>query len=74
VDKIKNDYHWSSVIVFGHYEEITDDLERERVLAALFAHLPQITSLEAKMIGADPPYIVFRLRISSISSVFERLP
>ena len=74
VDEIKNDYHWSSVIAFGRYEEITADQERERVLAALFAHLPQLTPVEAKMTKDAPPSVVFRLYITSITGVFERFP
>jgi uncharacterized protein len=74
VDEIKNDYHWRSVIAFGRYEEITGDQERERVLAALFAHLPQLTPVEAKMTGDSPQSIVFRLHITSVTSAFERFP
>ena len=71
VDEIQDDYNWRSVIAYGHYEEITDADQRERTLAELFKHLPHLTPVESRMKKGLPQTVVFRLRISKITGVFE---
>jgi nitroimidazol reductase NimA-like FMN-containing flavoprotein (pyridoxamine 5'-phosphate oxidase superfamily) len=74
VDAIKDAFHWQSVLVSGHYEEITDPPERERILCALFARLPHLTPVESAMTGSTglAETIIFRLRIETLTGVSEK--
>jgi uncharacterized protein len=74
VDELQDEYHWRSVLAFGEYEELTDAAERERVLAELFKHLPHLSPVEARFGHQTPPSIVFALRLTSLTGIFERLP
>ncbi len=74
VDEIASSYHWRSVIVFGHYEEITDEAARGRVLVGLFDHLPELSPVESRLRPGAPPAIVFRLRIEEITGLSELSP
>lgn len=72
VDEIKDDYHWRSAIAFGTYEELTDREERDRALEALNKRFPNLTPVESVPVhDAQSSVIVFRIRVKSISGVFE---
>ncbi len=73
VEEIKDTFHWSSVIAFGVYEEIVDAAEREKMLAQLFARLPEYTPVESKLTESEKPLesIVFRLRVERLTGVSE---
>jgi nitroimidazol reductase NimA-like FMN-containing flavoprotein (pyridoxamine 5'-phosphate oxidase superfamily) len=69
-DVVEDDYHWRSVIAYGTYEEITNEALRERVLAEFFRRLPHQTPVESRA-GDPAKVIVFRLRVTEISGVYE---
>jgi nitroimidazol reductase NimA-like FMN-containing flavoprotein (pyridoxamine 5'-phosphate oxidase superfamily) len=71
VDEIEDDYHWRSVIAFGFYEEVNDEDERERILVRLFRRLPHLTPVESRIKDSMRQAIVFRLRITEITGVYE---
>jgi nitroimidazol reductase NimA-like FMN-containing flavoprotein (pyridoxamine 5'-phosphate oxidase superfamily) len=70
-DEVTDEYNWRSVIAFGKYEEITEAAERERILSALYKHLPHLTPVESRMTQGIPEVVVFRLRIEEITGVSE---
>lgn len=72
VDEAKDAYNWHSVIAYGHYEELSDEAERERTLASLFNHLPHLTPVESKMTKGLQQTIVFRLRVDKVTGVYEK--
>lgn len=72
VDELADSFHWRSVLVFAHYEEITDEMTRGHVLLALFNHLPEFSPVESRMRPGSPPFIVFRLRVEAISGLCEQ--
>jgi len=71
VDEVKDDAHWRSVLAFGLYEEVNDVKERERVLADLFKRLPRATASESRTKKPPPDTIVFRIRVTDITGVYE---
>lgn len=71
VDEIEDPYHWRSVIAYGNYEEISDEQERERVMADLFQRMPHLTPVESKMAKGLSQAIVFRLKVDSLTAVGE---
>lgn len=72
VDEIEDSYNWRSVIAFGHYEEIVDLDERERILTNLFKRLPHLTPVESRMKNGEPKTVIFRIRITEITGVYEK--
>jgi len=72
VDAIEDSYNWRSVIAYSHYEEITNVEEQERILANLFTRLPHLTPVESQLKSRGLEPIVFRLRITEITGVFEK--
>lgn len=71
VDEVQDTYHWRSVIGFGHYQEITDATERERVLTELFKRLPHLTPVESCITKDVTQALVFRLRFHRVTGVYE---
>ena len=71
VDEVKDDYNWRSVIAFGEYEEVTDTVERERLMGAMFQRLPHLTPVESRMTRGQTEVSVFRLRIDRLTGVSE---
>lgn len=71
VDEIEDSYHWRSVVVYGNYEEVTDEHLRENMLAELFRRMPHLTPVESKMTKGLSQAIVFRLKPDSITGVGE---
>lgn len=71
VDQIQDDFHWLSVIVFGDFEEIDDQLERKRIMGKLFDRFPQLTPVEWFVILDEVPaeVVVFRIRIDRVTGV-----
>lgn len=70
-DQIQDDYHWSSVIASGRYEEISNAKERERILGALFQRLPHLTPVESRMKQGLEEAIVFRIHVDQVTGVSE---
>lgn len=73
VEEVQDAYHWQSVIAFGKYEEITNPLERDSILAALFQRLPHLSPVESRMTRESPAPIIFRIRIERITGMIEKL-
>lgn len=71
VDKVKDDFHWQSVLAFGFYEEVNDVNERQRVLTNMFKRLPYQTPVESQTKQPGPDTIVFRIRVTDITGVYE---
>lgn len=71
VDEVKDDYNWRSMIAFGEYEEITEAVEREQLLSAMFQKLPHLTPVESQTTKGPVEVIVFCLRIKQITGVSE---
>jgi len=73
VDEIIDEFHWSSTIAFGTYEEITDPTERERAVRALHQRFPGLTPVESVPVhDGQSSVIIFRIRISEITGVCEK--
>lgn len=76
-DVVEDDYHWRSVIASCLYEEITNETLRKRVLTELFRREPHMTPVESRLpvesnLNDDlANVIVFRLRVTEITGVFE---
>jgi uncharacterized protein len=73
VDEVKDDDHWRSVLAFGLYEEVKDVKERERVIADMFNRWPHTKQVESQMKKALPDSIIFRIRVTDITGVYENL-
>jgi hypothetical protein len=73
VDKIKDDFHWRSVLAFGFYEEIKDLNERQRILSDMFKRLSYTTPVTSQAERQAPETIVFRIRVTDITGVYENL-
>ncbi len=73
VDKIKDDFHWRSVLAFGFYEEINDLNERQRILSDMFKRLSYTTPAASQAERQAPETIVFRIRVTDITGVYENL-
>jgi nitroimidazol reductase NimA-like FMN-containing flavoprotein (pyridoxamine 5'-phosphate oxidase superfamily) len=73
VDRIIDEFHWSSAIAFGTYEEITDSAERERAVRALHERFPGLTPVESVPVhDGQSSVIIFRIHISEITGVCEK--
>ena len=73
VDEVRDDAHWRSVLAFGLYEEVKDMKERERVLADMFKRWPRTTEVESQTKKAAPDTIIFRIRVTDITGVYENI-
>lgn len=72
-DEILNDIEWKSVLAFGEYEEISNEEERNRVLAKLLRTFPKLTPVESAIAfdGGAPPIVVFCINIKRYTAVAE---
>lgn len=73
VDEIEDELNWKSVLAFGTYEEITNQLERTEALNHLLARFSRLTPVES-FIASDadaPAPVVFRIRISKLTGICE---
>jgi uncharacterized protein len=73
VDEVRDDAHWRSVLAFGLYEEVKDIKERERVMADMFKRWPRATGAESQTKKAAPDTVIFRIRVTDITGVYENL-
>jgi nitroimidazol reductase NimA-like FMN-containing flavoprotein (pyridoxamine 5'-phosphate oxidase superfamily) len=71
VDEIKDSYHWRSVIVYGNYEEISDEKTREQMLARLYSRVPHMTPVESKLVSESRGIIVFRIVVEEVTGMAE---
>ena len=73
VDEMTDDLHWRSVIAFGNFEEIDDNLERAHILRKLLKRFPLLTPVESRLVqdAAPPELVVFRIRIDRITGMAE---
>ena len=73
VDEITDELRWRSVVAFGNFEEIDDNLERVNVLRKMLRRFPLLTPVESRVSQevAPPRTIVFCLRIDRITGVAE---
>jgi nitroimidazol reductase NimA-like FMN-containing flavoprotein (pyridoxamine 5'-phosphate oxidase superfamily) len=71
VDQIKDTYHWRSVIVYGNYEEISDEKAREEILGKLMNHFPDMTPVESMMVDGLKETIIFRIKMDETTGVAE---
>ncbi len=83
IDKMKSMADWESVIIWGTFEELTDEKEREKGLKILISRiLPNISSNMAKLTPEWPfptndfkriDGIVYRIHIDEITGRCEKL-
>ena len=73
VERIEDDFHWRSVIAFGSFEEIHDELERAIALRKLLKRFPLLTPVESRVVedAAPPKVVVFRIRVERATGVAE---
>ena len=71
VDEIDGDLRWRSVLVFGNYEELTDEDQRQEALTSLMRRYPMMTPVEWSVVhDADTQeIIVFRINIDRMTGV-----
>lgn len=72
VDEIRDPYNWRSVLVYGSYDEITEQETREQILSLLFHHLPHLTPVESKIRSSIAETVIFRILIDQITGITER--
>lgn len=73
VDRVIDTYHWSSVIAFGTYEEVTDPNERDDAVRRLLERFPNLTPVDSVPVhDGQSSVVVFRIRIQEISGVGEK--
>lgn len=71
VDEIHDPFNWRSVLVFGNYEEITDERVREEKMAEIFKKRPEMTPVESSLMERYRKTIVFCLRTYRITGIGE---
>ena len=73
VDSIEDDFHWSSAIAYGKFEEIRVPAERRAVFVKLLQRFPLLTPVESMIAsdGSAPDNVVFRIRIDRITGASE---
>jgi len=73
VDKIETALHWTSVLAFGTFEELTNDEDRQRIINKLLYRFPLLTPVESTL-AQDPAsaeVVVFRIKIDKLTGVAE---
>lgn len=71
VDEIRDAFNWRSVLVFGNYEEISDEQVRETMMAEIFKKRPEMTPVESSLMERFRRTIVFSLRIYRMTGIGE---
>ena len=73
VDWVESVLKWRSVIVFGEFEEILDEREREELLREFTVRFHELTPVESvKERAAEKPGIVlFRIRVRRLTGLRE---
>ncbi len=75
VEEVTSAYQWRSAIAFGSYEEVQAEDERAQVLEKILLCFPHLTPVESNLDSQKPEAtILFRIRITEITGVEERLP
>ncbi|MBO9562683.1 MAG: pyridoxamine 5'-phosphate oxidase family protein [Niastella sp.] len=81
-DMIENMANWQSVVLWGRFEELTEDGDRQVALKKLRAHVMPLATSERIRQSRDWPFnddhdgvvkgIVFRIRITQKTGRYER--
>lgn len=73
VDRVEDDFHWRSAIVFGEFEEIRHEPERAQVMRKLLERYPLLTPVEsvAAKNSKMSEVIVFRIRVDRVTGLAE---
>lgn len=71
VHHYEDSYHWSHVRVYGQYQEVTEESEREKLMARLFHAIPHLTPEESKMTKGLSQAVVYKIIIARIDSEKE---
>jgi nitroimidazol reductase NimA-like FMN-containing flavoprotein (pyridoxamine 5'-phosphate oxidase superfamily) len=81
-DVVENMANWQSAIVWGRFEELTEDDERQKALKKLRDHVMPLATSERIQQSRDWPFndddgnvvkgIVFRIRITKKTGRYER--
>ena len=71
VDEIRDPFNWRSVLVFGNYEEISDEQVREKMMGAIFRKRPEMTPVESALMERYRKTIVFCLRTYRMTGIGE---
>jgi nitroimidazol reductase NimA-like FMN-containing flavoprotein (pyridoxamine 5'-phosphate oxidase superfamily) len=71
VDEIHDSFNWRSVLVFGNYEEISDERVREEKMAEIFKRRPEMTPVESSLMERYRKTIVFCLRTYRMTGIGE---
>jgi uncharacterized protein len=73
VDEVESELCWRSVLAFGTFEEIVNPGERALILGRLLKTFPLLTPVESAIAedGGAPKVVVFRIKIDSITGVYE---
>lgn len=71
VDHIESDLRWQSALAFGHFEELSDEAERQEALARLMRKYPLMTPVEWSVASDSDAQeiIVFRINITRMTGV-----
>jgi nitroimidazol reductase NimA-like FMN-containing flavoprotein (pyridoxamine 5'-phosphate oxidase superfamily) len=73
VEKVTDASHWTSAIVYGTYEEVTDPSERNYAVRKLLACFPNLTPVESVPVhDGQSSVVIFRIRVREITGVGER--
>jgi len=73
VDQIDDDFHWSSAIAFGNFEELNSPADRRAALGKLLSRFPNLTPVESRIVqdAAAPDSVAFRIVVDRITGVAE---
>jgi nitroimidazol reductase NimA-like FMN-containing flavoprotein (pyridoxamine 5'-phosphate oxidase superfamily) len=71
VDKIKDSYHWRSVIAYGTFEEVSNEDARENILGKLYSRIPNMTPVESMLVDGLKGIVVFRIKVEEVTGLAE---
>jgi nitroimidazol reductase NimA-like FMN-containing flavoprotein (pyridoxamine 5'-phosphate oxidase superfamily) len=71
VDEIKDPYNWRSVIAYGTFEEVSDEVTWENVLTKLHSRLPHMTPVESRLVKGMTGTVVFRITVEEVTGMAE---
>lgn len=72
VEEIRGPGRWASVMAHGTFEELRDERDRDRAFATIMAQAgPRPPASLAPYLQGPEALVVFRLRISSLTSRYE---
>ena len=73
VEEIHDEFHWTSALADGDYIEVTEPVERGRILAVFAKRHPHLTPVETVAPSERENAVVFAIRILRVSGVRESL-